>query len=295
MSEEFGMTVAEQNKFRDDFIAMCQQMDTRLRPTVRDEPDYINGNYGYFDRIGSTKSRKRTGKYTDTPIIPTKFSRRRVWRDTYDWSDLIERAEVRRIVKNPQNAIVTNAYYAWARDVDTAIIEAALGTAEAAADEQNKSWSPVALPDSQKIAVGTTGLTVAKLRQAKKILDKAEVPEGEPRHIIVTAEQVDDMLGTTEVTSADYAAVKALVKGDIDTFVGFKFVRTELLPLVGSTRSCLAYLPRAIGLAADLTPFFRAKEDPGKNYNVRPYMEWEIGAVRVQDEALVQIDCKEPA
>jgi hypothetical protein len=53
---------------------------------------------------------------------------------------------------------------------------------------------------SQIIAeAGTTGMTIAKLREAKEIIDLADVDPSLPRHIIVSPKQISDLLGTTEV------------------------------------------------------------------------------------------------
>lgn len=39
-----------------------------------------------------------------------------------------------------------------------------------------------------------------------------------------------NLLRETEVSSYDFNNVKALVEGKIDTFMGFKFIRTQRLP-----------------------------------------------------------------
>jgi len=67
-----------------------------------------------------------------------------------------------------------------------------------------------------------TNLNVAKLRRIKKHMDDEEVP-AEGRHIAVSADGIEGLLGETQVTSSDYNSVKALVQGDVDTFLGFKF------------------------------------------------------------------------
>ena len=66
-------------------------------------------------------------------------------------------------------------------------------------------------------------MTVAKLRSIRTLFNKAGVPKGE-RFAIVHPQQTGDLLGTTEVTSSDFNTVKTLVNGDVDTFLGFKFI-----------------------------------------------------------------------
>jgi hypothetical protein len=112
----------------------------------------------------------------------------------------------------------------------------------------NNTTTTVALPAGQSVAVnyvpsGTavnSGLTIAKLRQAKRILDAAEAP-AEDRVLIVSAKEISDLLGTTEVTSNLFNSVRALVDGDVDHFLGFKVVRSEQLNLASNVRTCVAY------------------------------------------------------
>ena len=80
----------------------------------------------------------------------------------------------------------------------------------------------IALPGAQAITEASTGgLTIAKLRSAKEILDSASVDPSIPRTIVVGPKQITDLLGTTEVTSSDFNTVKALANGEINQFMGF--------------------------------------------------------------------------
>lgn len=99
-----------------------------------------------------------------------------------------------------------------------------------------------------------TNLNIEKLVEAARILDDAGVPS-EDRYFIGSTSGKAALLGQTEVTSSDYANVKALVQGDVDTFMGFKFIwintRSEGgLPLgAGDVRENYAFHKSAIGLA----------------------------------------------
>jgi len=108
------------------------------------------------------------------------------------------------------------------------------------------------------VAAGGTNLTVAKLRAGAKNLNKAGVPSKD-RHILVSAEGLDSMLGETEATSSDFAVVKALVQGEIDTFVSFKFHTIEDrdeggLPIAANIRSTMGYHMKGIGIAVGIGP-----------------------------------------
>lgn len=99
-----------------------------------------------------------------------------------------------------------------------------------------------------------TNLNVAKLRAIKKFMDDREVPM-EGRHIAVSPAGMSGLLSETQVTSSDYNSVKALVQGDVDTFLGFKFHvigdRDEggLALGAGDVRTGYAWHESAIGYA----------------------------------------------
>jgi len=76
------------------------------------------------------------------------------------------------------------------------------------------------------IANGNTGLSVAKIIQAASALTKQGVPSKD-RYAVVTADGLADLLSEEKVGSSDYNNVKALVQGEINTFMGFKFIVVE--------------------------------------------------------------------
>ena len=109
--------------------------------------------------------------------------------------------------------------------------------------------------DSTNMKFGTSGqaLTVASLISATTALDNNGVPSSD-RTGIITAKQKADLLNTTQVTSADYNSVKALVNGDVNTFLGVKFIviakRDEGgLPNDGTNDIGFIYHKRAVGFA----------------------------------------------
>lgn len=286
------INVSHAQKFRGDFLLLSQQRGSRLQDTIRRDPDYLQGKAGYFERIGTTAMVKRTTRHADTPLVNTPHSRRRVTLDDWEWADLIDSQDIARMLASPQNKYVVNATNAKGRQIDDLIIAAANGNAYSmdAAD----AATAVPLPAGQKIAVAGTGLTLAKLLSAKEMLDAAEVDENEPRFLICQAKQMTNLLNTTEVKSADYNTVKALVEGRIDTFLGFKFKRSQRLTVDGSSsRLCLAYAMNGIGLAIGEEPEFDIGPRRDKGNSTQVYLKMSMGAARIEDEKVVQIACSE--
>jgi hypothetical protein len=192
---------------------------------------------------------------------------------------------------DPTSAYAQAAAAAMGRSMDDVIIDAALGTAFTG---ETGSTSTTMLAGNQ-IANGGTDLTVAKLRTAKKTLDLASVDPSIPRYIAVGPEQIDALLGDTNVTSSDFNTVKALVQGEINTFMGFEFIVTNRLSKASNIRSCFAWAEDGLTLAIGKDVMARIDERSDKGYATQVYYCMSIGATRMEEEKVVQIDCDESA
>ena len=292
MSNE--VAVAHAQKFRDDFIMLSQQKGSRLEATVRDDPDELSGKYGFYDRIGAVELVEITERHGDTPQIDTPHSRRRISLRDFDFGDMLDKQDRIRMLAGGSlpGKYANNARWGAGRKKDDLIIAAANGNAFAI-DEDDASTT-VALPAAQKILVQAAGLTLAKLINVKEVLDGAEVDPDEERTAVVTSKQVTNMLNTTEVKSRDYNNIQALVEGRIDTFLGFKFIRTERLTVDGSSnRLCLFYLKSAIGIATgeEIEVDIGPRRD--KRNSIQVYLSMSMDATRIEDEKVVQVACSE--
>jgi hypothetical protein len=210
--------------------------------------------------------------------------------DDYDWADLIDQEDKVRMLISPQSEYAMAGAWAMGRAMDDAIIAAATGTSFGGVS----GGTSVALPSTQKIVHGSAGLTLAKLIEAKEKLDANDVDPDEARYMIVTSKQMSNLLNLEKVTSSDYASIKALVQGQIDTYLGFKFLRTERLGLdSNSDRQVLACCQSGIGLAVGADVATRISERADKNYATQVFLSMTIGATRVEDEKVVEIACSE--
>ena len=277
-------------KFRDSFMHLVQQKGSRLREYVRTNTDVV-GKYDHFDRLGSTSAQRITSRHSDTPLISTPHSRRRVSMEDYNWADLIDKADKVRMLADPTSEYMKAGVWAMGRTMDDVIISAMLGNSVTV--DENDSSSNVALPAAQKVAVsGTTDMNIDKLRSAKQILDAADVDPDLPRCIVMKSNQFYDLLGDTAIQSSDYNTVKALVAGEIDTFMGFKFIRSERLTLDSNNDTqCVAWIHDGIGLSVGMDVKTEITERSDKNYSTQVYAQMCLGAVRIEDEKVVEIAC----
>ena len=282
------ITTAFVEQYSSNIQMLSQQKGSLLRDKVRVES--VTGKNAFFDQVGSVTASVRTTRHADTPQSDTPHSRRRVSLVDYEFADLIDDLDKVRMLVDPTSTYALAAAYAMGRAMDDAIITAATGSA----DTGVAGGTAVALPASQIITeAGTTGMTIAKLREAKEIIDLADVDPSLPRHIIVSPKQISDLLGTTEVTSSDFNTVKALAQGDINSFLGFNFVVSNRLAVASQIRDCIAFVSDGIGLAVGKDATARIDERADKGYATQVYYSAAFGATRMEEDKVVKIQAYE--
>jgi len=222
----------------DSEVKQAYQGMSNLRSTVTQRQGVVGDTYN-FRSMGKGLANQKASQADVTPmdvangLIPATLQN---W-NAPEYTDIFDQAAVNF---DEQSELAEAIAMAIGRREDQLIIDAAVaGT-------------------GSTVAAGGTNLTVAKLRAGAKNLNKAGVPSKD-RHILVSAEGLDSMLGETEATSSDFAVVKALVQGEIDTFVSFKFHTIEDrdeggLPIAANIRSTMGYHMKGIGIAVGIGP-----------------------------------------
>ena len=282
------ITTAFVQQYSNNVQMLSQQKGSLLRGAVSVES--VTGKNSFFDQVGSVTAVKRTSRHADTPQIDVPHSRRRVSLVDYEFSDLIDNVDKIRTLIDPTSSYALAAAYALGRAQDNEIIAAATGNAYTG--ETGSTSTP--LGASQAITEsGTAGLTIAKLRTAKETLDNGNVDPSIARFIAVGPRLVTDLLGTTEVTSSDYNTVKALANGDINSFLGFKFIVTNQLTIASSKRLCLAWAQDGMKLALGQDIMTRIDERSDKGYSTQVYVCQSIGSTRMEEAKVVSIQAHE--
>jgi len=285
--QEFGRTV--------DLLA--QQRGSKLRRAIGVQ-ERVNAEYHYFDQIDATAAVRTTTRHADSPLINTPHARRRVDMVNVEWGDLIDDFDRVRTLIDPTNAYTQNAAWAIGREIDSIIIEnffADVSTGKA-------GGSTTSFPSGNQIAADFDGdttaenLTVEKLREARRIMLANDIdPERDgPIWIAVTSSQLMALLADPQVTSRDYNVVQALVRGELDFYMGFRFIQTELLETDGSNyRRCPVWTNNGMALAIGKEPVARIAERPDKRFSTYVYWSTVAGAVRLHEDRVVEIKCAE--
>jgi hypothetical protein len=292
----FQIETAYVSAYKQGIDLGIQQRGSRLRPYVRVEPQ--NAEYDFYDRIGLVEAVEITSRHSDTPLVSTPTDRRRVNLRDFDWADLIDKADRIRILTDPASAYTQNAIFAMGRSMDRIIIGAATGPAYTGKDGS----TVVNFPAGQTVPVNyvetgsaqNSNLTIAKLRQVRFLMESQEaIEDGETVVAVVTASQVQALLMTTEVTNSNYNTVKALAEGAIDTFMGFKFVRTQLLAVSGTVRTCLFWAMGGMLLAVNGDTDVDVGPRRDKRNSIQVYVNGHYGSTRMWEPKVVAVLCDE--
>lgn len=289
----FGIEAHHVLKYADDVQMAYQQNASRLRDCVTVKSGLSGKSFSTND-VGVVEAQTKDSRHEQhqhqDPDHPVRWGNLVYYYN----SIMMDRDDDARVLADPKNKYVMTGAASLGRKTDRVIITQGLGTAITGEDRTGTQ----ALPSAQIVTGSTSGLTIAKLRTAKRILDQAEVPD-EDRYAAISAQGLEDLLSTTEVTSADYNTVRALVNGTLNTFLGFTFKRLELLPIgsvAANVRQAMCWHKSAIELGeTTASQYSRIALRRDMHDGWETYAAIDVGAVRKRDKGVVQINYLESA
>jgi hypothetical protein len=265
----------------DSEVKQAYQAQRALAGLTRERS--VEGSTVKFPKIGKGTATVRVPQTDVTPMSVT-YSQVTATMEDYiaaEYSDIFNQAKVNFQDRAELVQVVSGAI---GRRMDQVVIDALV-----AASGTNTVTNDIGGTD--------TNLNVAKLRAAKKAMDAKNVP-AQNRVIIAHANNMDSLLAETAVTSSDFNTVKALVQGEIDTFLGFKFInlgdRDEGgLAIDGSSdRIVYAFHKDAVGLGMGMNQQSRVDYIPEKTSFLVASM-FSAGAVAIDAEGITKITCRE--
>jgi hypothetical protein len=310
------ITEAFVNEFHSNVVHLSQQKGSKLQNKgIRLETQ--GGESDFFDRIGAVDAQLKVGRHSDTTYMNTPHSRRRVTTNPYFYSDIVDKEDKVKVLNSPESEYLIAALNALGRAKDDEIIAAALGSAWGG----DRGQTEVVLPTSQKLAAhdGSTttgvGLNVDTLIRANFKFENAEVDAESKKYFAINSYAKMSLLNQTEITSADYNSVKALVNGQINEFMGFEFVSTERLPrsssnitytvtngtvgagtgTITAANSRRGFAWAEGGLLMSTAEEVVTKIDvlPTKHYSTQVYARMNIGATRMEEVKVLEVNWSE--
>lgn len=269
----------------DDLVKQSYQGIGILRPTVRVRSNIVGSSHR-FTVIGKGLA---TPRVPQTDVVPMNVGYTNATANITDWNaaeytDIFDQQKVNFDEQRQLAFVVAGAI---GRREDQLIIDA-----------MDASGTSKTVPTSEGGA--DTNLNTAKMRKAKQLLDQSGVPQSD-RHCVVHANNIFGLLGDTTATSSDFNTIRALVDGQINTWLGFDMHMMEDrdeggLPFAaGDVRTGFAYHGGAMGAVGHAVGInFRTEI----NY-IPEKTSWLInglfsaGSVAIDAEGIVEVEMDE--
>lgn len=275
---------------------LLQQKGSKLSDTVMSGP-HTGEQASPVDQIGSIAAQKVTGRFNAMPRVDSTNDRRWVFPQDYDLPQLIDHFDKLRLVTDPESSYVTNAVYAMGRAKDDEIIDAFFGTAKTG----KNGGTSTSFPAGQQIAVNfgasaNTGLTVAKLREAKRVHLANEVDlDMDPLCAIVTSVQHDNLLAEAQVVSTDFNDRPVLVEGNVTRFLGITIKHCERIEQDSNSYRRVPIYAKSgmyLGMWNDMETSISQRNDlRGEPWQA--YVKMTLGATRLEEKKVVEVKCSE--
>jgi len=274
-----------------------QQRQSKLRGRVM-EGYHVGKQASPIQYIGAIQMKPPAGRFAPIGRQDVDFTRRWVFPVDRDANQLIDTFDKLRTAIEPTSQYSDVAAAAVAREWDDRIIAAAFSTAQIGADAGGLSTETFSTSSWQIASTfGSTaasGLTVAKMIEARRILRKAQVNVDEETMTWVTNSQGEsDLLNQAQVVASDFNGSKpVLADGKVTRFLGFDIVYSERLISASNVRQNIAFTRSGLylGIWKDTeNDVDRRKDLSGLPYQI--YTMMTSGATRLEPGKVLQVLC----
>ena len=309
----FNVSTAFVQQYSTNVQMLLQQQGSRLRDSVVSMA-FQGKAASMAEQFGSVTPVRNQSRHSDTPLISTPQDKRWIYPNDYDWADLIDNQDKLRMLIDPTSSYAMAGAWAMGRAIDDEIISGIFNSNNTGENGTSATGLLSAFNGgSQAVgatvgASGNTGLNIAKLRAAKRILLQAEVDvDNDPLYMIISAKQHDDLLNEAQAISLEYNSKPVLVDGKITSFMGFNFIHSERIPgaasfntaintaVTGYTTGSQWMVPFyaksgvALGVWNDIQTSIDRRADKRNAYQV--YVTGTFGGARMEEKKVGFITC----
>ena len=294
------------NLYADQWRLGLQQLQSRLDSYVNTE--MVNGEGKRFSKIAPFDARQITTRFGDTNPDDLDLEFRWLYVNFKDSAHRVDRREAMQLgaIGSPHASILRNQLAAAGRDRDKTLIDGIRGTV------QGGKTGGTAIPfDANQIipvnyvhsgTPANSGMTFDKIIEISRKFGVNEVTGQDVENqsagtIIVSYNQIADLLHETKFTSADFSEIRRLHTGQVINLMGLsiKAVSADLLPYVDGTdvRTCYAFARNSVVFGIAENPMSWVNEMPDKKHDVQLRTEWGWGCTRLDEEGVIAIACDE--
>jgi len=266
--------------YSQNIMQLAQQKYSKLINTIYIKPN-VRGKTFFQDQIGEWSMETKGARNAATPNNDPNLARRMGTMIDYHDNRMLDRGDELKSISDPRSAYTIAAAQSLGRKIDDVIIAA--GYSNSASGE---TGSTTVTNGNVKLVTANV-LTMAEVVAIKQTMDEDDVPD-EDRFFVTDPTSLGSLLNVEQATSADYNSVRALVRGDIDTWLGFKWIKSTRISAVTSL-SGLAYQKYGICLAMASAPMVRTDERTDRSYSWQVYYELNVGATRLEEDKCMTI------
>ena len=298
MSENLIKLYVEE--FSTNLMVALQQRESKLRGRVM-EGHHVGQQASPVEYIDYIQMQAPAGRYSPLNRQDVDFSRRWVIPVAKEASQLIDRFDKLQVLQDPTSRYVEVAAAAVAREWDDRIIAAAFGTAYTgtgvSAALTSETWASISSSWTVSDTFDSTassGLTAAKMKEAKRVMRKAQVDvDNEPLTWVTNSQGESDLLNEVQVVSTDFAGDRpTLVEGKVTRFLGFDIIYSERLSSASSKRKNIAFVKSGLylGIWQDVQNDISQRKDLSSlPYQI--YTSMVSGATRLEPGRVLEVDC----
>ena len=299
MADLTNTLLANTKQYADTLYHLASQKNSKLEDTVSKVS--MTTKKQFFDRIGDVEFSPIISQNQDTPHYEIPYSRRTL--ECFDsvFATLIDEHDTSRSMINPQSDIIQRSIRAYNLQKDKVIISAALG--KAVSPDGNDQNIDIPLPSSQVIAHSSGNLTTAKIKKGIEKFLANDIDLSENKICLaISPSMYNALLNQSEFINKDFRLTDGQT---IDTSgvsevlgVNVKLVSNKaLLPLDSNNiRKAVMYTYDSIkfGMQSGIESVSIDKRTDKMNAT-QILHKISLGAVRMEEEQVVAIECNENA
>ena len=295
MSENLSKLFTTQ--FSDILVLKLQQTQSMLRGTVM-EGSHVGKQASPVQYAGNVQMKPVQGRFSPIGRQDVDFTRRWVVPVDKDAAQMVDNLDLLKTAIDPTSQETAAAAAAVAREWDDRIISAAFGSALLGDGNAPNSFTTETF-DTSKWQIASTfgsaaasGLTVAKMIEAKRVLRKAQVPQEEAKTWITNSQGESDLLNQVQVVSTEFNDRPVLTDGQVSRFLGFDIKYSERLTSSSNVRQNMAYVKSGLylGIWKDMQNDVRQRPDlTGLPWQI--YTLMSSGSTRLEPGRLLQVLC----
>lgn len=276
-----------------------QQQTSMLRGRVM-EGQHVGKQASPIDYIGAIQMKAPQGRYAPNQPQNVDFTRRWVTPVDKEAYQLIDTFDKLRLLMDPTSQYSSVAAAAVAREWDDRIIGAAFATATigdstgistTTENFDTTAWRVASTFGSS----AASGLTVAKMIEAKRVMRKAQVQVDTEQLTWVTNSQGEaDLLNQVQVVSTEFSDRPVLQDGKVVRFMGWDIVYSERLTSSSNLRQNIAMVKSGAYLGV-----WKDTENDVSRRNDLSGLPWQLatlmtsGATRLEPGRLLQVLCSD--